>query len=69
MKVALPIALLVALTPAVALACPYCAGRGIGPAMGALIGGLLLLPYLIGLTVVRFVRRTSHDLEEQSNAR
>ena len=57
-----PLAIGICLVPQVALACPYCAGRGISPALGALIGGLLLMPYLIGWTVIRFVRRISSDL-------
>lgn len=59
----------VLLTPQLALACPYCAGRGgITPAMMALIGGILLLPYLIGWTVTWAVRRTASDLDEQPTA-
>lgn len=55
----------VMLTPQLAMACPYCAGRGgITPSMMALIGGILLLPYLIGWTVLRAVRRTATDLDD-----
>ncbi len=62
--VSLSVALGVVLTPQLALACPYCAGRGgITPAMMGLIGGILLLPYLIGWTVLRAVRRTASDLD------
>ncbi len=58
------LALGVLLTPQLALACPYCAGRaGLTPTMLALIGGILLLPYLITWTVVRAVRRTAIDLD------
>jgi hypothetical protein len=57
------------LTPQLALACPYCAGRGgITPAMMALIGGILLLPYLIGWTVLHAVRRTAADLDDGAAA-
>jgi hypothetical protein len=66
MKRALPIALAVLATPAVAWACPFCAGRGgLTPTMGALIVGLVSLPYLIGWTVLKAVRRTSVDLEQR----
>ncbi len=57
---------LVLAVPGVALACPYCAGRGgLPPATEALIGGLLLLPFAIGWTVLQAVRRTSADLDQR----
>jgi hypothetical protein len=67
--VAVSLASGVLLTPQLAFACPYCAGRGgITPAMMALIGGILLLPYAIGWTVMWAVRRTAADLDDSSTA-
>jgi hypothetical protein len=48
-----------ALAPSAALACPMCAERG-DPnrvATFALLGGLLAVPYVIGIVVVRIVRK------------
>ncbi|MHB8417960.1 MAG: hypothetical protein ACYDCL_07780 [Myxococcales bacterium] len=62
---ALPLALAVLATPALALACPYCAGRGgLTPMLGALIAAIVSLPYFIGWAVIRAVKRTSADLEQ-----
>lgn len=46
------------LAPAVALACPSCAGRD-GPGLGALlgVGGMILAPYAIALVAIRVIRR------------
>jgi hypothetical protein len=57
----------VALTPAAALACPYCA-RGVPPAMSALIGAILILPFGIAWAVVHYVR-TIRDEEDPSSPR
>ncbi|HUB09580.1 MAG TPA: hypothetical protein VMB50_21425 [Myxococcales bacterium] len=60
-----PLALALLLTPALAFACPYCAGRGgLTATMGALIAGIVSLPYFIGWAVIRAVKRTSADLEQ-----
>lgn len=64
MSKAWPLVALALGSPGVALACPYCAGRGgLPPATEALIGGLLLLPFGIGWVVLRAVKHTSADLE------
>ncbi len=52
------LSLAVCLSPAVALACPYCA-RDTPPAMSALIGAILLLPFGIAWLVIRSFRRVS----------
>lgn len=46
------------LAPAVAMACPSCAGRD-GPGLGALlaVGGMILAPYAVALVAVRVIRR------------
>lgn len=50
------------LASSAAFACPYCATRGqIGLPQGLLIGALLFLPFLIGATILRFIRH--HELE------
>ena len=57
------------LAPAVALACPTCAGRD-GPGLGALlaVGGMILAPYLVALVAVRVIRRLDQQRVEQSAA-
>jgi len=49
-----------ALWPAAALACPACA-RDNSPWAPVLIGGMLSVPYLVSLVVVRAVRRADRD--------
>jgi hypothetical protein len=48
--------------PAIALACPACA-RDNSPWVSVLIGGMLSVPYLVSLVVVRAVRRADRDAE------
>jgi len=46
-----------ALVPAVAAACPYCAGRaGSGPATGVILASFVLLPFLVVWIVYRVIR-------------
>ncbi len=50
------------LSPAVALACPFCAGRDqLGPWTQALIAAILTLPFLIVASVARAVRRAERS--------
>lgn len=45
------------LTPAAALACPYCAGRsGGGIAQGIAIGLFVMFPFVVALTVYRVIK-------------
>ena len=56
----------VLLWPAVALACPACA-RDNSPWAPVLIGGMLSVPYLVSVVVVRAVRRADdEDREDRS---
>jgi hypothetical protein len=57
------LAIVVQLVPVIANACPYCAGRaGSHPwATAALIGSLISMPYIIGVVVLRAVRRLDDD--------
>jgi hypothetical protein len=49
------LALVTALTPALASACPACARDG-GPLAALLIAGMIGVPYLIGWLAVRAIR-------------
>jgi len=51
-------------TPAPAWACPACAGSGSG-GIGRIIvlGGMILLPFAIALTVRYFIRRFGRDTD------
>jgi hypothetical protein len=52
------VALAVTLAPAVALACPYCAGRDDGGlARGVALGVFVLFPFAVVAAVVRFIKR------------
>lgn len=44
--------------PALAEACPYCAGRSVANPVGRaiLIGSFVLFPYAVVYTVVRFIK-------------
>ncbi len=53
------------LSSAVALACPACA-RDNSPWSSVIIGGMLSVPYLVSIAVVRAVRRADRDQEDQS---
>ena len=57
----------VLLIPALALACPQCAGReeGNGLAIWLLIGTMVALPYGITMTVLRLIRR--HDAADATD--
>lgn len=51
---------LVALVPAVALACPVCAGRETNTTMIAtMLGLMIVVPYAISIVVIRLVRKMS----------
>lgn len=63
MKWLVPLA--VCLSPALALGCPYCA-LNVPPAMSALIGAILLLPFGIAWAVVHYVRRLRDEEEAPS---
>lgn len=56
------LAALVVATPASAFACPSCATRE-GPGLGtlALVGAMIVVPYLVAMVVVRIVRRLDGD--------
>jgi hypothetical protein len=55
-------ALLFALAPAVALACPACAGRNDGGLSTLyLLGTMILLPFGVAAVVLTVVRRTLRD--------
>jgi|HubBroStandDraft_6_1064221.scaffolds.fasta_scaffold1295702_2 hypothetical protein len=58
------LAAFVAFTPAVALACPYCAGRaGGGIATGIVLASFVSLPFLISWVVYRVVRAGARNEE------
>ena len=46
--------------PSLALACPQCAGRAASPWTVALLGGMIVLPFLIAGVVVRAIRHADH---------
>lgn len=53
----------VVLAPALAWACPSCAGRNDGGGVAALylLGSMILLPFAIAAVVVRVIRRAEAD--------
>ena len=58
---ALVAALLVS-APALALACPYCAGRSANPVAGGIIlGAFVFFPFLVVYVVVRKIRRGEQE--------
>lgn len=45
-------------SPALALACPYCAGRSGNPvAQGIVLGAFVFFPFLVAYVVIRVVKR------------
>ena len=49
------LALAIALSPAVALACPVCA-RDQSPTSALLVGGMIAAPYVVAALVIRVIR-------------
>ncbi len=56
-------ALWVAMAPAVALACPACAGRdgGIGLRTLGVLASMIFVPFVVAGVIVRIVRRIESD--------
>jgi len=48
-------------TPAVALACPFCASNRQSPGVSALVLGIIVLPFFVVGAVLRVVLRTARD--------
>jgi hypothetical protein len=48
---------------ATAWACPYCASGGVSKGVAALIGAVMILPFVVSGMVLRVVLRTSSDLD------
>lgn len=56
-------ALAATLAPAIALACPMCAGRAAGgPGQWAVLAGFVLLPYPLVWGVIKFIRSERAEL-------
>lgn len=61
-KAAKGIALALALAPAVALACPYCAAKDDGGNRTLLfIGSMVALPFIVGGATVKIIRHLDSD--------
>jgi hypothetical protein len=56
------LAVLIALTPAAAWACPACATRaGYGPGTVLLVAGLIVTPYAVTAVALKIIRRLARD--------
>jgi hypothetical protein len=52
------------LVPSLAMACPYCATKGADHGTLYFIGSMILLPYVVGVVVIRAIRRLDSDSDD-----